>query len=181
MRATVSTVTAMGEASAQAHNRAVGGQPAAASAKADAPMSLFPLPILRRSTRPALLAVLLTLAAGAGAAPRLNCQIDQGGDTWRLEFSPVADPYRVTATDINGNFRFKAVVVGDPTHVDYVKIYTYYQTARQAVLLHEARYAAPVVTPASASPAALTGYQYVYSPRLGRELRYGCALVESAP
>lgn len=139
----------------------------------------IPLPLRSRHRRLALAAVvLLALSAGVGAAPRLRCQVNQGGDAWNLEFAPVADPYRVAAVDINGNFRFKAVVVGEGERVDYVKVYTYYQTRRQAVLLHEARYPAPAVAAAGASPASLTGLQYVYSPRLGRELQYGCALVE---
>ncbi|NTV11968.1 MAG: hypothetical protein HGA47_14550 [Zoogloea sp.] len=125
------------------------------------------------------LMVMLAVSGASAAAPQLHCQVSQGGDTWNLAFAPEADPYLVKAVDINGNFRFKAAVIGDGGRIDYVKIYTYYQTRRQAVLLHAARYPAPAVAPAGASPTALTGLQYVYSPRLGRELQYGCALVEA--
>ena len=92
----------------------------------------------------------------------------------------MADPYRVKSVDVGEHFRFKAVVVGDERHVDYIKLYTYYRNQRQAVLLHEAEYSAPEAQGAS-SPAALTGTQRLYSPRLGRELSYGCALFEAAP
>ncbi len=112
------------------------------------------------------------------AAPLLRCQIDQGGSTMVRDFSPVADPYQVAALDINGRFRFKAVVIGDAQHIEYIKLYVYSQTKRQPVLLHEAVYLAPV---AGADPrsSALTGVNRVYSPQLERELEYGCAIVEA--
>lgn len=114
------------------------------------------------------------------ASPLLRCQIDQGGSTQVLEFAPVSDPYSVKAIDINGRFRFKAVVIGDERHVEYIKLYTYSQSPRQPVLVHEAKYLAPVAL-AGRSPAELTGWNHVYSPRLERELQYGCTLLERAP
>ncbi len=125
----------------------------------------------------------------AAAAPVLRCQIDQGGTTRVLDFTPVTDPYSVRAVDINGRFRFKAVVVGDARHIDYIKLYAYSQTRRQPVLLHVAKYLAPVAVPQmlqtpqtpQASFAALTGHQYLYSPQRERELQYGCALIEVTP
>lgn len=111
------------------------------------------------------------------AAPLLRCQIDQGGDTRVLDFIPVADPYGVAAIDINGQFRFKAVVIGDTQHVEYIKLYVYRQSKRQPVLLHLAKYLTPVAAESSA-PSSLTGVNYVYSPQLERELQYGCALLE---
>ena len=113
------------------------------------------------------------------AAPLLRCQIDQGGTTRMLEFAPVSDPYRVRAIDINGRFRFKAVVIGDARHIEYIKLYTYSQTRRQPVLLHVAKYMAPLALP-QASFDALTGHQYLYSPQREREMQYGCALIEVA-
>jgi hypothetical protein len=116
----------------------------------------------------------------AVAAPLLRCQIDQGGSTRMLEFAPVKDPYLVKALDINGRFRFKAVVIGDAHHVEYIKLYSYSQTRRQPVLLHVAKYMAPVALP-QAPFDALTGQQYLYSPQREREMQYGCALIEAAP
>lgn len=118
-------------------------------------------------------------ASSTAAAPLLRCQIEQGGSTQVLEFAPVGDPYGVAAIDIRGRFRFKAVVIGDAHHIDYIKLYTYSQRRRQPVLLHMAHYSAPKVE-RDASYSALTGIHYVYSPELERELRYGCALVEGA-
>lgn len=99
--------------------------------------------------------------------------------TLKLQFEPVSDPYVVKAIDINERFRFKAVVVGNEKKVDYIKLYAYYLSAGQAVLLHEVKYLLPVPQ-SNAVPDALTGQNYVYSPELGREMRYGCALLEVA-
>ena len=122
----------------------------------------------------------ISLPAVASAAPRLRCQLTQGDAVQVLDFAPVGDPYRVEAVDLKGNFRFKAVVIGDEQKIDYIKLYTYYQSKRQAVLLHEAKYLAPQAESAP-DPAALTGTNYLYSPELGRELQYACAVFEVAP
>jgi hypothetical protein len=119
-----------------------------------------------------LLAGLAGLAGGAAASAQLRCEITQAGETQSRDFLPTADPYLVRAIDINGHFRFKAVVVGDGQRLDYVKLYTYYEGRRQPVLLHQATYRAPAAGP-------LTGTQRLYSPRLERELQYACAVVEA--
>ena len=111
------------------------------------------------------------------ASPLLRCEISQGGETYIVDFLPRADPYTVEAKNINGKFRFKAIVLGNGQLVESVKIYTYYQEEHQMVLLHEARYMPPFSQSPSSS-AALTGVNYLYSPRLEQELQYGCALLE---
>ena len=118
--------------------------------------------------------------ATALATPLLRCKIDQGGSTQVLEFAPEREPSTAKAIDINGQFRFKAVVMGDARQIEYVKLYTYDFPKRQPVLLHEAKYLAPVTHPNS-QPASLTGVNFVYSPRLERELQYECVLLETAP
>lgn len=116
-------------------------------------------------------------SVSAVAAPRLSCEILQGGNTLKLQFEPVSDPYVVEAIDINERFRFKAVMVGSEQKVDYIKFYAYYLSSGQAVLLHEAKYLSPVPQK-NAIPDTLTGQHYLYSPELGREMQYGCALLE---
>jgi hypothetical protein len=128
----------------------------------------FPLPLL-------LLGATLALPAGAATLPTLHCHIEQGGTVQDLQFDAVSDPYSVPAIAINNRFRFKAVVVGEGGAISYIKLYTYYVTKRQPMLLQETKYLAPQLRP-GADPAALTGIVYVYSPLLGRELQYGCAL-----
>lgn len=124
-------------------------------------------------------AAFLLLAAEAAAAPQLHCHIEHGGKVQDLRFSAVSDPYTVPPVAIGRRFRFKAVMVGDGQQIAYIKLYTYYQTRRQAYLLDEVKYLAP--QPQSGTdPAGLTGIHYLYSPLLGREMQYGCALLQDA-
>ncbi|MEB0133897.1 hypothetical protein QN362_00985 [Actimicrobium sp. CCC2.4] len=118
------------------------------------------------------------LPPAASANTLLRCQIEQGGSTRVVEATPTANPYQVRAIDINGRFRFKAVMVGDATHIDYIKLYVYDQSARQPRLLHEARYSTPV---AAMPPTFQTGVNYVYAPYLEREMQYQCMLMEITP
>jgi hypothetical protein len=118
----------------------------------------------------------MTLAA----APRLRCDLYQGGTTQTVETAPVSDPYVAQGVDIGGRFRFKAVLVGDLDRVEYVALYTWYLGDGRPVLLHEAKYLAPLAL-RDPPPAALTGHQYLYGPGLEREFQYGCTLVEVAP
>lgn len=121
-----------------------------------------------------------SLPAPAVASPRLQCEIAEGGDAKMIELAPMAEPYDAKAVDINHRFRFKAVVVGSDRQIDYVKLYVYYWFRQQPVLLHEAKYLSPMAR-VDPSPDALTGTQYLYSPELGREMQYRCALREVAP
>lgn len=137
----------------------------------------------RLATRAALVLGLIaawTFPATATAQPRLRCQIEQGATSQVLEFAPVADPYSVPAIHINTGFHFKAVVIGDAQRVQYINLYTYYETDRRMLLLHEAKYQAPTI---QTDPArdALTGRNFLYSPGREREFRYGCALWEVTP
>lgn len=126
-----------------------------------------------------MLLAALAASAEAVAAPRLHCHVDQADMSQDLQFGVVGDPYTVPSIAIGKRFRFKAVMVGDGQRIDYIKLYTYYMARGEAVLLHEAKYLAPQAQ-AGADAAALTGLVYLYSPSLGRELRYGCALREEA-
>lgn len=126
-----------------------------------------------------VIAAAVAASADAAAAPRLHCHIEQGGTVQDLQFSAVTSPYAVPSIAINNRFRFKAVMVGEGQQIAYIKLYTYYQTKRQAMLLQEAKYLAPQVQ-AGADPASLTGIVYLYSPLLGREMAYSCALREEA-
>jgi hypothetical protein len=110
------------------------------------------------------------------ASPVLRCKIDQGGVTRMLDVTATDDPYRVKAIDINGRFRFKAVMIGNERQIDYIKLYTYDQARRQPALLHQAVYLMPSV---SASTSSMTGVQLVVASDLERELQYQCTLLES--
>ncbi|MFV5214089.1 hypothetical protein ACLIIZ_10215 [Azonexus caeni] len=125
-----------------------------------------------------LLAALLGAPALSGAAdgPWLHCRLEQSNTVHVLDYGPAADIYRVPATNINDNFHFKAVVVAADGVAEYVKIYVYYQRRGQPILLQQATYRAP-----TADGRSLTGEQRLYSPILGRELQYDCALTSVRP
>lgn len=93
----------------------------------------------------------------------------------------MSDPYTVKSVDINGVFRFKAVFIGSEQHIDYIKLYVYYHQAKsQWVLLQQAKYTPPF-SQATEPSVSLTGTNYLYSPQLGRELQYSCALSGNTP
>lgn len=139
-------------------------------------------PVIARHALAVMLLAAGPLACGsAEAAARLRCDVDQGGELRQFEFAPSADPYAPRPLDIGRHFRFKAVIVGSDTAVEYVKLYAYAQTSRQPVLLQQNTYLAPRPQPESAGAHALTGTVDVYSPELGRQMRYGCALLEVRP
>ncbi|MBU0753330.1 MAG: hypothetical protein KJ787_14565 [Gammaproteobacteria bacterium] len=117
-------------------------------------------------------------AAPAFAMPTLHCQVGQAGEVLSVDVRPGANPYDFKAVDIRGNFRFRAVVIGDERTIEYIKLYTYYQTRQQPVLMHQVKYLAPAM-PGVGRTVPLTGVVQLFSPRLGREIQYSCTLVEA--
>ena len=131
-------------------------------------------PASRTARRAVLTLVALLLPLTTVAAPLLRCQVAYAGTTHVIEARPVSDPYPVASVDIGGRFRFKAVVVGDATHVEYIKLYAYLDAKRQPILVQEAKYLPPFR--ATATPYLLTGEQYLYAGVAERELMYRCTL-----
>ena len=128
-----------------------------------------------------LMGLLVTSFAGlALAAPELRCQFEVNAETHHHAFAPIHDPYAATSVDLSQRFRFKAVVLGDDQRVELINLYVYHHTRRQPMLMQHVKFVAPVAqrTPA---PDALTGQMAVYSPFLGKELQYSCALHEVTP
>lgn len=122
----------------------------------------------------------LFMAQVAGAQALLRCAIEVNGEAQVLEFKPSPDPYRVESLAIGERFRFKAVVWSEADKVKLVSIDVYYQTRRQPMLMQHAKYIKP--TPqAQPAPDALTGRVALYSPVLGKELAYQCALHQVSP
>ena len=111
----------------------------------------------------------------AWAHGALQCEVRQADATRRVMARPTHDPHGVASHDIDGRFRFKAVVgAGTTGEAAYVKLYVYDMAVRGApVLLHMATHQPP--WPAGADGPSLTGWNHVYSSVLGRELVYGCA------
>ena len=124
-----------------------------------------------------LLAVLPTAVL---AAPELRCQFEVNAEHFEHSFTPVSEPYAVQSINLADRFRFKAVVLGNDTRVELVNLYVSYQTERQPMVLQHVKFVAPEAQRQPA-PDALTGRVALYSPFLGKELRYGCALHGVAP
>ncbi len=95
------------------------------------------------SPLPLMVLTLLALPIALAAAPRLRCEVDQGGKTQTIEVGPVSDPYGVQGIDINGRFRFKAVLVGAADRIDYVALYTWYLDDGRPVLLRRGQVPGP--------------------------------------
>jgi hypothetical protein len=128
-----------------------------------------------------LLAGLLVLTlTPAWSRPELHCDLEVNGEVHHHVFPMVSNPYTVTSIDIGERFRFKAVVLGEGDHVDLVNIYAYYQTRRQPMLMQHVKHIAPMPQD-KPLPGALTGRVALYSPVLGKELAYRCALHLRAP
>ena len=101
----------------------------------------------------------LTAAHGA---PTLRCQLTYAGSTQTLEATPVRNPYPLASVDVGRRFRFKAVVVGEGTQLEYIKLYAYLDTRRQPVLVQQVTYLPPF-----ANTPSLTGKQFVYAGEVG--------------
>jgi hypothetical protein len=114
------------------------------------------------------------------AGTQLQCEFNMNGDSETHLFKPVSDPYLAESIDIGGRFRFKAVVLDSPSQVDSVDLYVSYQTRRQPMILQHAKFIKPTVQKTSQANS-LTGRIAVYSPFLGKELVYGCSLMEVTP
>jgi hypothetical protein len=110
----------------------------------------------------------------------LHCQVRYVSDTVQIDATPVSNPYGVATHDIGQNFRFKAVVVGADPRIDYIALYVYDLALPGApVLVHEVVHKPPFQF--NVPMPGLTGWNHIYSAKLGRELVYGCALEGAAP
>jgi hypothetical protein len=117
------------------------------------------------------------LPTAVQAASELRCRFEVNAERFEHRFTPVSEPYTVQSVNLADRFRFKAVVLGNDTRVDLVNLYVSYQTERQPMVLQHVKFVAPVAQ-LQPEPDALTGRVAVYSPFLGKELQYGCALHE---
>jgi hypothetical protein len=116
----------------------------------------------------------LFFLSSAVAAPLLRCQVTYAGSTQVIDARPEADPYPIASVDIGGRFRFKAVMIGTETRVDYIKLYAYLDARRQPILVQEAVYLPPFN--ATSAPYPLTGEQHLFAGPVERELLYSCTL-----
>lgn len=136
-------------------------------------MSFFsPLQRYRCATALALL-----LPCAAWAKPQLQCTFEVNSEIHHRVFALASDPYAVEGVPIGNRFRFKAIVLGEGERVESVNLYVYYNTRRQPMIMQHTQFIQPQVVSAAAEDS-LTGRVSVYSPLLGKELMYRCALQE---
>ena len=159
-------------------------------------MKTRPSPLLPPFCAAAMWLAVLPCAAQASA--QLQCTFDVNSETHHTVHGLATDPYTVAAVPIGNRFRFKAIVLAavqaqgpdapqDATPprpsgaaIESINLYVYYTTRRQPMVMQHVQYLTPVPLRNPASDA-LTGRVALYSPLLGKELQYHCALAEVAP
>ena len=121
----------------------------------------------------------------AQAGTELQCTFEVNSETHYRTFNPATDPYTVAAVPVGNRFRVKAIVLAAApgqanTPIESVNMYVYYNTRRQPMIMQHLQFLQPVAL-RNPAPDALTGRVSLYSPLLGKELQYRCALVEVSP
>lgn len=112
-------------------------------------------------------------------ARELVCQMRYASETFVLRQAAGPDPYAAVTVDVPGRFRLRAVVLGTPEHIEHITLSTYELGEDVSpLILQQVRLSGPFA-PQQAIPD-LTGWQHVYASYLGREMRFGCALLPVA-
>ena len=109
-------------------------------------------------------------------ARELVCEMRYGSETRLLRQAAGPDPYDAATVEMPDRFRLRAVVLGTPEHIEHVTL-TSYQLDEGAppLILNQVRLEGPFA--AQQAVPELTGWQHVYDHSLGREMRFGCALL----
>ena len=139
---------------------------------------------------------LALLPCAAQASAQLQCTFEVNSEIHHTVHQLATDPYTVAAVPIGNRFRFKAIVLSvaqdaaqvaapsaaqpAPAAIESVNLYVYYNTRRQPMVMQHTQYLQPLPL-RNPAPDALTGRVALYSPLLGKELQYHCALAEVAP
>ena len=139
---------------------------------------------------------LALLPCAAQASAQLQCTFEVNSEIHHTVHQLATNPYTVAAVPIGNRFRFKAIVLSAaqdaaqgaapsaaqpaPAAIESVNLYVYYNTRRQPMVMQHVQYLQPLPQ-RSPAPDALTGRVALYSPLLGKELQYHCALAEVAP
>ena len=118
--------------------------------------------------------------------PELLCALRVAGHTQLVRSALTADPYGPQGVDVRGRFRFKAVLLGEGHSAPYATVTVTDTEAEEGpTVLQQASWPGvatgqdDLLTDADAWAPRLSGWQRVYSPYLGRELTWGCAVVRA--
>jgi hypothetical protein len=105
-------------------------------------------------------------------ADSVSCHVIYGGENFTVEARPTPDPYDVRGEKIGRYFEMKVSYVTGPADLAALSIHVYAVASGEAVLIHEAKYAADVRN--APGPWGFTGFNYVYEPSKSSELQYWC-------
>ncbi|MEO6277240.1 CapA family protein [Roseateles sp.] len=141
-----------------------------------------------RAARTALLLGLGFASAAACAGPagtELLCGMRSGDATSTLRVAAGTDPLAAASVEVGEGFEVRAVALHDTVRADQVArvVITVLDrvAAGRRVVLSQSRLSAvgrEILDQQAAWRPNLSGWARVYSPALGRELAWGCALVE---
>ncbi|CAN5782118.1 hypothetical protein BH11PSE12_BH11PSE12_29860 [soil metagenome] len=114
------------------------------------------------------------MCCSARADPILRCFVNYAGSTQTIESHASQSPYNIASVNISDRFRFKAVMVEDGQGISYIKLYVYFQTRQNDLLIHQATYLPPFTS--STTPLTFTPANHLYAGEAERELQYYCTL-----
>lgn len=119
-------------------------------------------------------------------APEVLCALRLAGRAELLRAPVQADPYAGKSLDFQDRFRIKAVAWGEGQALWQATVtVTDTEAAEGPTVLQQVSWSQPLVQPGVRLGAgepfrpSLSGWQRVYSPHLGRELAWGCAVVNA--
>jgi Bacterial capsule synthesis protein PGA_cap len=114
--------------------------------------------------------------AASGADP-VTCETEYAIYGGRLVFQPdPLQPYAEQTQEVGRRFRLKVVWASVQAPADTLKIYVQYWDGSQFAVLQQSLFGPAQLTAARAAQGRLSGVQWLYSPDLGRQLRYECRL-----
>ncbi|WP_423679950.1 hypothetical protein [Undibacterium sp. WLHG33] len=128
----------------------------------------------RLFTTASFLISLCVVSVNAHSAPWLRCQVSYAGSTQIVETGITNDPYAVESVDIQGRFKFKAVMTGSDSDINYIKLYAFFQTRSADIPIHQASYYPPL--PLRKQETPFTPKNSLYAGDVERELQYQCTL-----
>ena len=158
--------------------------------RAASPIQSCEIHIVSSHSLLAALAILLCMVAGTAHAQRaapteVLCSMRTGDATATLRVAPGSDPLAASTVQVGQYFEVRGVALSDANDEDRVDqvVVTVADRERSGrpLVLSQSRWPAAgkeVLNEQAIWRPSLSGWQRVYSPKLGRELAWGCALVQ---
>ena len=110
-------------------------------------------------------------------AEAVTCETEYAIYGGRFVFRPdPLQPYAGQTREVGRRFRLKVVWASVKAPADTLKIYVQYWDGSQFAVLQQSQYGPAQLAAARVAQGRLSGVQWLYSPDLGRQLRYECRL-----